>query len=562
MKRIYLLLMLFPIIVFSQGENDNWYFGNKAAVNFSGTTPVVINTSQMANVPYIAEAAGTVSDSNGKLLFYTDGINIWNRDNQVMDNGSGLSGHESTGQLVIVKSLSNPNQYFIFIGGQFAFGNQIRYSIVDMTLGGIDSSGFPLGRVVDNFKNILVTDYNGFGFTAEAITVVSSPNGSMWLLIPNNQNLYAYSINTQGFNNGNPVISPLNFPYSLHSQPFTIKASPKVSGEFNFSNFICISDWGGNSGGSPNYVNKVYSFDDLTGQITNDYVLQINSVRSYTPEFNFDSSILYLGRENLYAVDLLAANASSLLIANLNYTCFGIQRNKYGEIYVSLANSQYLSKILNPNVFGSSISLDLTNIYLGTHISGMNALAGAGLPQLVEKPVNLTIGNCFTDLILNNPETTSVYTHQVSNTIITEDNYTVLQNQDITMTAGQSITLLPNTYIENGSNYLAKIEGCLPVSQKLTSRKRSSQKISLSIDLDKDLSDVVKTIVYPNPVSDILNIKTKEKVQSASIFDMTGRKIEARVMDNAVDVSNLEKGTYIINIQTEKGTTSEKFIKK
>lgn len=67
--------------------------------------------------------------------------------------------------------------------------------------------------------------------------------------------------------------------------------------------------------------------------------------------------------------------------------------------------------------------------------------------------------------------------------------------------------------------------------------------------------------IFPNPVSDILNIKTKEKVQSASIFDMTGRKIEARVMDNKVDVTNLERGTYIINIQTANGTTSEKFIK-
>ena len=78
----------------------------------------------------------------------------------------------------------------------------------------------------------------------------------------------------------------------------------------------------------------------------------------------------------------------------------------------------------------------------------------------------------------------------------------------------------------------------------------------VKVEKNRDLT------IYPNPVSDILNIKTKEKVQSASVFDMTGRKIEARVMDNKVDVTNLERGTYIINIQTEKGTTSEKFIKK
>ena len=91
-------------------------------------------------------------------------------------------------------------------------------------------------------------------------------------------------------------------------------------------------------------------------------------------------------------------------------------------------------------------------------------------------------------------------------------------------------------------------------------------RIAINNEAALSTSEIVKSnemlSIYPNPTSDILNIKTKEKVQSASIFDMSGRKIEARVLDNNVDVTSLERGTYIINIQTEKGTTSEKFIKK
>ncbi|MBF6610599.1 MAG: T9SS type A sorting domain-containing protein [Chryseobacterium sp.] len=91
-------------------------------------------------------------------------------------------------------------------------------------------------------------------------------------------------------------------------------------------------------------------------------------------------------------------------------------------------------------------------------------------------------------------------------------------------------------------------------------------RIAINNEAALSTSEIVKRTesisIYPNPTSDILNIGTKEKVQSASIFDMTGRKIEARVMNNTVDVTSLERGTYIINIQTEKGTTSEKFIKK
>lgn len=68
--------------------------------------------------------------------------------------------------------------------------------------------------------------------------------------------------------------------------------------------------------------------------------------------------------------------------------------------------------------------------------------------------------------------------------------------------------------------------------------------------------------VYPNPVSDVLNIKSKEKVDNIEIFDISGRKIPADQNNNKVNVGNLNPGSYIINITTKAGKTSEKFIKK
>ncbi|WP_190304057.1 hypothetical protein [Paenimyroides baculatum] len=49
MKNKFLLWfwILFPLLAFSQGENDNWYFGNKAAVNFLTATPTVLTNSQI-----------------------------------------------------------------------------------------------------------------------------------------------------------------------------------------------------------------------------------------------------------------------------------------------------------------------------------------------------------------------------------------------------------------------------------------------------------------------------------------------------------------------------------
>lgn len=70
------------------------------------------------------------------------------------------------------------------------------------------------------------------------------------------------------------------------------------------------------------------------------------------------------------------------------------------------------------------------------------------------------------------------------------------------------------------------------------------------------------TFIYPNPTSDFLNIKTDSKINAVSVVDLSGRKMEATLNDNKVDVRNIPKGTYIINIETKEGKTSEKFIKQ
>lgn len=43
---------------------------------------------------------------------------------------------------------------------------------------------------------------------------------------------------------------------------------------------------------------------------------------------------------------------------------------------------------------------------------------------------------------------------------------------------------------------------------------------------------------------------------------MADRKMDAQLSDNKVDVKNLESGAYIINVETTKGKSTEKFIKK
>lgn len=74
-----------------------------------------------------------------------------------------------------------------------------------------------------------------------------------------------------------------------------------------------------------------------------------------------------------------------------------------------------------------------------------------------------------------------------------------------------------------------------------------TQKISLSI--------------YPNPATDLVNIRTSEKIIDVSLFDMTGRKIEISYNNGQVNVSTLSKGIYIVRATTEKAVYQQKLIK-
>lgn len=87
-----------------------------------------------------------------------------------------------------------------------------------------------------------------------------------------------------------------------------------------------------------------------------------------------------------------------------------------------------------------------------------------------------------------------------------------------------------------------------------------SNTAALSTDETIMVSDIIT--IYPNPVIDYLNIKSSSKLENVSVYDFNGRKINVKLEGNKVDASSLPSGNYLINIETKKGKTTEKFIKK
>lgn len=574
MKKYFLSISLFlSLCIYAQKENDNWYFGFDAGMNFSNpTNPVALtdNASHWSN--------SSVSDANGNLLFYTDGKNIWNREHQIMQNGSINSILTNAISYLhddaIAQDPFNSNRYYIFSTITFYSNNSSNttltggvctYSIIDMSLGSSGANGMPLGDVVSGGNSLPLLDTNGNTFFSNQVNIVKHGDGSsIWALIPNKNQMYSYKINHQGVVNS-PVVSDLpNFNFSTNDfSQYALNTSPVISGTNNFSNFIYLSLLATNNPSSA----KVISFNNDTGKITNDFLLDITNDLgvSYANEFSQDASVLYVpGMNSLYGINLfnIGTNVNyysvpiNYPVNNLIYGPMAMRRIKNGDIYfTSLSTQYYVGRITNANVFNGASS-----VYDYIYSQGKSVNTHTPLPKIVFPYSN----NCNQNYNLVSQEVNVSYAYHASNTITTNTNYVINTSQDIKMKAGSSILLEPNTTI-NGK-FSAEIENCTvgsPVTRFSDKQIRFSKPIKQSLDLRrKNITESKGIKIFPNPTSDILNIKTDSKINSVSVFDISGKKVNVKLDGDKVDVRSLPAGTYLINVETKDGISTEKFIKK
>ncbi|MFT6138281.1 MAG: hypothetical protein ACJAUR_002064 [Ulvibacter sp.] len=70
--------------------------------------------------------------------------------------------------------------------------------------------------------------------------------------------------------------------------------------------------------------------------------------------------------------------------------------------------------------------------------------------------------------------------------------------------------------------------------------------------------------IYPNPVKSKLTIENKEiNINTISILNITGGIVKTtKENTNVIDVSNLTKGIYFLQIHTDNGLVSKKFVKE
>ena len=352
--------------VHSQNENKKWYFGIWAGLDFMNSPPTPLTGSLNTS-----EGCASIANAAGGLLFYTDGITIWNQTHAVMANGTGMLGHSSTTQSsIIVKQPGSPNLYYVFSLG--SGGNSaLHYSIVDMNL----AAG--MGSVTT--KNVLVHSN-----CQERLSFVKHCNGTdVWIMYHQSGNFdFRAQLLTSAGLNPLAVVSTMNTSNAIGCLKFSANGKRMAS---------CLYGPG---------VCQLYDFDASTGMLSNPLTLSAPSligISSYGCEFSPDASKLYAtGGSRLWQWDLCAGSNAAIAASAYSTTSSGwtMQLGTDGKIYTSRPNDVFLGVVNNPNASGNACN------YVDQGLNAGN-FCNMGLPNFTSTyktppaPFTHTVNNAY-----------------------------------------------------------------------------------------------------------------------------------------------------------------------
>ncbi|CAA9257616.1 MAG: hypothetical protein AVDCRST_MAG56-2295 [uncultured Cytophagales bacterium] len=362
-----------------QKRANYWYFSQYAGLDFNAGSPVALTDGALAT----RDGCSTIADQEGKLLFYTDGVTVWNRLHQPMPNGTDLWGsYSSTQSALIVPKPGSSSLYYIFTtDSQADYPNYrpelhncacLAYSIVDL------SKADGLGEVVE--KNTIL-----YAPTTEKIAATLHANGrDVWVVSHqwNSDAFFAYLVTQDGISE-QPVISRAGVVHQGRQE-----ANGNARGQMklspNGSRLALVMEESGS---------EVFDFDNSAGTVSRAISILDNALLfAYSGvEFSPNSQLLYFTAVIsevdqppylIMQLDLAARTAeaikqSRVIVGRYVRGIDDLQLGPDGKIYAATYLSDSLGVVEHPNRPGPSCNYRNDGLYL------LGRSPNGGLPNFI-----------------------------------------------------------------------------------------------------------------------------------------------------------------------------------
>jgi Secretion system C-terminal sorting domain len=551
--RIFLFWSILSTSVFSQGNVFNiWHFGWWGGIDFNGGAPVALGNGQTITT----EGTATICDATGALLFYTDGVTVWDRSHTQMPNGFGLSGDVSTTQsALIVQRPGSTSLYYVFTVPADGAATDFRYSVVNMTLNG----GF--GDIPAGSKNILLAAGNT---VAEKITAVRHCNGTDWWII------------THGLGN-NSYRSWLLSATGVGGAPVVSSAGTVITTAFNRGLGWLTASHNGQKLAMPSYSGgtlDIVDFNNSTAAVSNPKVLT-GLISPYGTEWSPNDQLLYTtSMTEVYQYNATLATgaliqASQFTVASGGDDMRAIRMGPDGKIYVCAAWSPWLGVINNPNVSGAGCGYTPFGIDLsagGTFI-GQNSLGLSNHYNFFNPCGPLDAGDVRLEVDAGDEE---VYLNWKNTAGLAE---AVRIERSIPDSGWQTIGEWQGAPQATSGNWVDNKPIAGTAIYRLLARDTDGNYTNSNVaEVRFQYDGFTFTAIYPNPAKEVCILDMyliAAELISVTVTDLSGRILfvknhscDVGVNHISISTASLAAGTYLLRVRSGGCEISKRLVKE
>jgi gliding motility-associated-like protein len=389
-----------------ESQGVKWYFGQNAGLDFGGGgSPKPITDGNLSTI----EGSSSIANTKGQLLFYSDGITIYDKNGNPMkslvpgDTSAvtiplGGNSRSTQSALIVPKPTCRGCEYlyYVYTTSEIRGNKVLTYSVVDMR----QNSG--KGAIVE--KNVPVTQ-NG---TEQSASVRNDRDSTYWVV---NRKFDSNCFEIRHLTTAeNPIVTTYCGGQKIDSLAQAegyMKIGPADTSSANKGNrpmAVVIP-------GPPKNSVDLYTFNDSTGVMTFNRTLQLGNAppKAYGVEFSPDGNSLYVTmladtnrdgsqkgtsyvvKYDLTQKDSLLTQSRTVVDSSTTRQYGSIQIGPDGRIYVAVKGSRNLGTIENPNGgLLDSLQFNPAGQSLGGKTSQL------GLPNLVSNFNDQSSGPGFT----------------------------------------------------------------------------------------------------------------------------------------------------------------------